>query len=94
VLEHLDTHTTIAYNLHKRVFPAAQRDSCFLMHMRRLDAGRFVAMSDSIEHEHAPDKYVRIKASVTLVRGGWLVGGCFGVGFSSSFFSCVFFFVF
>ena len=91
VLEHLDSQTTIVYNLHKKVFPAAQRDSCFLMHIRRLDGNRFggvgvacwvspsqtpyclwlprswMAMTESISHDQAPEKYVRIKASVTMV---------------------------
>ena len=36
VLEYFDKDTIVCYNLHKRVWPAAARDSVILSHIRRL----------------------------------------------------------
>lgn len=34
IIETLDSDTVIFYQLHKRVWPTAQRDSCFWSHIR------------------------------------------------------------
>ena len=36
IIEVLDPNTVICFQLHKRVWPAAQRDSCFWSHIRSI----------------------------------------------------------
>lgn len=66
VLENLDVNTCIFHNLHKRVFPTAQRDACFLSHIRNLGDNTWMVQNVSVLHENAPDKYIRIQANVFL----------------------------
>jgi collagen type IV alpha-3-binding protein len=67
VLDYLDTSTCIMYYLHKRVWPTAQRDSCVLCHIRNLGGDRgWISTSFSVDHEKAPEKHVRIKATIVL----------------------------
>lgn len=67
VLEHLDSATVVMYYLHKKVWPAAQRDSCMLSHVRCLPDNRWMVLNYSTPHDLAPEKFVRIKASTFMV---------------------------
>eukprot|EP00056_Hartaetosiga_gracilis_P010365 m.152451 g.152451 ORF g.152451 m.152451 type:complete len:859 (+) comp13302_c0_seq1:185-2761(+) len=66
-LEWLDKSTCIQHNIHKRVWPTAQRDSCILSHLRRLDDNTWVVQNKSVEHDDAPsDKFVRLSANILM----------------------------
>eukprot|EP00730_Choanoeca_flexa_P003901 TRINITY_DN11537_c0_g1_i3.p1 TRINITY_DN11537_c0_g1~~TRINITY_DN11537_c0_g1_i3.p1 ORF type:complete len:696 (+),score=164.81 TRINITY_DN11537_c0_g1_i3:88-2175(+) len=67
-LEEIDANTNVQHMLHKRVWPAAQRDSCFVSHFKQLDDKRFAVENVSVEHELAPmNKYVRLTLGVLLL---------------------------
>ncbi|EGD72762.1 hypothetical protein PTSG_04492 [Salpingoeca rosetta] len=68
VLEWLDNNTNVCHNIHKRVWPTAQRDSCILSHMRQLNTNRWMVQNTSVDHDDAPaNKYVRLTANVLLM---------------------------
>lgn len=81
VVEALADDTLIFHQLYKRVWPAAQRDTCFWSHIRsvpkekKVDADGFETYPDwivvnySTEHEKAPikDPIVRATANVSII---------------------------
>eukprot|EP00053_Salpingoeca_punica_P015968 m.148864 g.148864 ORF g.148864 m.148864 type:complete len:684 (-) comp16842_c2_seq1:443-2494(-) len=67
VLEHLDPETLIVHNVHKRVWPSAQRDSCFVSHFRKLNNGSIIVQNLSVDHESAPESYVRVIVNVFMM---------------------------
>ncbi len=59
VIEKVSNDTLLFLQLHKRVWPAAQRDACFWSHMRKIsDGGEFqdtwVVCNKSVDHPKAP----------------------------------------
>ncbi|XP_065837104.1 ceramide transfer protein-like [Oscarella lobularis] len=78
ILEKLNRYTTIYHQLHKRVWPSSQRDTCFVSHMRPVKPHRdfdvngeshgWMVCNFSIDHDQAPsNKYIRCKINVALV---------------------------
>jgi len=74
IIEHLDPDTVIFYQVHKRVWPAAQRDSCFWSHIRSIshsdeDQPTWLVVNYTTPHPQAPIKspQVRLVANVALI---------------------------
>ena len=79
VIEKLNDDTLIFHQLVKRVWPSAQRDSCFWSHIRPFESQRNTKLNDylkdwivvnySIEHEKAPlkDGLVRAQANIAMI---------------------------
>eukprot|EP00118_Oscarella_pearsei_P003876 m.16096 g.16096 ORF g.16096 m.16096 type:complete len:618 (+) comp26734_c0_seq3:82-1935(+) len=78
VLEKLNRYTTIYHQIHKRVWPSSQRDTCFVSHMRPVKPHRvkdvngeshgWMVCNFSIDHDQAPaNKYIRCKINIALV---------------------------
>ncbi len=79
VIEKLNDDTLIFHQLVKRVWPSAQRDSCFWSHIRPFESQRNSKLNDylkdwivvnySIEHEKAPlkDGLVRAQANIAMI---------------------------
>jgi len=71
VIEKISDDTLIFHQLHKRVWPAAQRDSCFWSHIRSISRNEdeqpdWIVVNYSIDHEMAPSKLVRIFMNVAM----------------------------
>eukprot|EP00055_Hartaetosiga_balthica_P008179 m.29491 g.29491 ORF g.29491 m.29491 type:complete len:847 (-) comp6159_c0_seq1:353-2893(-) len=67
VLEWLDKATCIQHNIHKRVWPTAQRDSCILSHIRCIDKRTWAVQNTSVEHADASsNKYVRLTGNILM----------------------------
>ena len=59
IIEVLDPETVIFYQVHKRVWPAAQRDSCFWSHIRCIsnseeDQPTWLVVNYTTPHSLAP----------------------------------------
>jgi hypothetical protein len=54
ILELLDQHTNVTHMVHKRVWPTAQRDSCFVSHIRSVNEKRWLVQNISVDHAGAP----------------------------------------
>ena len=59
IIEVLDPDTVICYQLHKRVWPTAQRDSCFWSHIRSIansdeDQPTWLVVNYTTPHPQAP----------------------------------------
>ncbi|CAF0840962.1 unnamed protein product [Rotaria sp. Silwood1] len=74
IIEVLDPDTVIYFQVHKRVWPAAQRDSCFWSHIRCLsnsdeDQPTWLVVNYTTSHPLAPIKspQVRLVANVALI---------------------------
>ncbi|UJR16210.1 hypothetical protein I4U23_003120 [Adineta vaga] len=74
IIEVLDPDTVIFFQLHKRVWPAAQRDSCFWSHIRCMsnseeDQPTWIVVNYTTPHPLAPIKspLVRLVANVALI---------------------------
>eukprot|EP00047_Mylnosiga_fluctuans_P003709 m.230504 g.230504 ORF g.230504 m.230504 type:complete len:583 (-) comp12072_c0_seq1:84-1832(-) len=68
VLERFNPATLIFHNLHKRIWPSAQRDSCCLSHIRDLGDNRWMVQNISVDHDSAPkDKLVRVDANILML---------------------------
>jgi len=74
IIETLDSDTVIFYQVHKRVWPAAQRDSCFWSHIRSIshsdeDQPTWLVVNYTTPHALAPIKspQVRLVANVALM---------------------------
>lgn len=75
VIEEIDTSTLVFHQVHKRVWPATQRDAVFWSHMRRVPNDEdkdahdiWIVCNHSTEHEAAPvGKCVRVALTVSLV---------------------------
>ncbi|CAF1644645.1 unnamed protein product, partial [Adineta ricciae] len=74
IIEVLDPQTVVFYQVHKRVWPAAQRDSCFWSHIRSFtssdeDQPTWLVVNYTTPHLLAPIKspQVRIVANVALI---------------------------
>jgi collagen type IV alpha-3-binding protein len=74
IIEVLDPDTVIFFQLHKRVWPAAQRDSCFWSHIRCIshsdeDQPTWLVVNYTTPHPLAPIKspQVRLVANVALI---------------------------
>ncbi|CAF1540027.1 unnamed protein product, partial [Adineta steineri] len=74
IIEVLDPDTVIFFQLHKRVWPAAQRDSCFWSHIRCIsnsdeDQPTWLVVNYTTPHQLAPIKspQVRLIANVALI---------------------------
>ncbi|CAF1492216.1 unnamed protein product [Adineta steineri] len=74
IIEVLDPDTVIFFQLHKRVWPAAQRDSCFWSHIRCIsnsdeDQPTWLVVNYTTPHQLAPIKspQVRLVANVALI---------------------------
>ncbi|CAF1376338.1 unnamed protein product [Adineta ricciae] len=74
IIEVLDPQTVVFYQVHKRVWPAAQRDSCFWSHIRSFtssdeDQPTWLVVNYTTSHLLAPIKspQVRIVANVALI---------------------------
>lgn len=78
-IEKLSENTIIFHQIHKRIWPSAQRDTCFLSHIRQLNkddvdsvereiGSPWIVMNIPIDHDDAKsDKYVRAVANVIMV---------------------------
>ena len=67
VLEVLSADTLVMHNIHKRVWPSAQREGVILSHLARIDDSTWCVSNMSVEHAGAPlqpNKYVRLLANV------------------------------
>lgn len=77
VLETISDSTLVEYQIHKRVWPAAQRDSLFWSHMKRVPndedqdgADIWIVTNHTTEHEDSlsqQSKYVRIRITVSMM---------------------------
>ncbi|CAF3273049.1 unnamed protein product [Rotaria socialis] len=74
IIEVLDPDTVIFFQMHKRVWPAAQRDSCFWSHIRCIsnseeDQPTWLVVNYTTPHHLAPIKspHVRLVANVALI---------------------------
>ncbi|EDQ88914.1 uncharacterized protein MONBRDRAFT_32502 [Monosiga brevicollis MX1] len=68
VLEFLDQHTNVTHMIHKRVWPSAQRDSCFVSHFCHINEHRWAVLNYSVDHDMAPqDKFVRLTCAMFLL---------------------------
>jgi len=79
VIEKLSENTIVFYQLHKRIWPAAQRDNCFISHMRSLGKDEVERLEKEVgnawmvtniptDPESArDDRYVRVIANVIMV---------------------------
>ncbi len=61
IIEVLDPDTVICFQVHKRVWPAAQRDSCFWSHIRSIsnsdeDQPTWLVINYTTSHPLAPVK--------------------------------------
>ena len=59
VIEAIDDSTLLFYQIHKRVWPSAQRDACFWSHMRSIsnnddEQPDWIVVNHSTEHPLAP----------------------------------------
>jgi collagen type IV alpha-3-binding protein len=66
IIEVLDPETVIFFQLHKRVWPAAQRDSCFWSHIRCIskseeDQPTWLVINYTTPHALAPVRRERKK---------------------------------
>ena len=75
VLETIADDTLVILQIHKRVWPASQRDALFWSHVRRVpnDADRdaqdiWIACNHSTEHHEAPVIPHRLKTAVSKLR--------------------------
>ncbi|XP_041464970.1 ceramide transfer protein-like [Lytechinus variegatus] len=74
-LEVLSPDTVISHQLMKRVWPATQRDTCFVSHLRKLDlsiqntqdVGSWLVINFSTEHPKATSKCIRAKVNVSML---------------------------
>jgi collagen type IV alpha-3-binding protein len=72
VIELVDEQTLLFYQIHKRVWPAAQRDLCFWSHMRPVSNERdekqldWIVCNYSTEHQSAPLKEPMIRALLNV----------------------------
>ncbi len=69
IIEVLDPDTVVFFQLHKRVWPAAQRDSCFWSHIRSIsnsdeDQPTWLVVNYTTPHPLAPVKKRRINCYV------------------------------
>lgn len=68
VIEALDENTLVFHQIHKRVWPSAQRDACFWSHMRSIsnddddEQPDWIVVNYSIDHQSAPVKEPMIRA--------------------------------
>ena len=60
VLEVLDANTSVKYNIHKRVWPSAQRDACYVSHRGKHDK------------KYVPILQIEQHAAIELTRVGIL----------------------
>jgi collagen type IV alpha-3-binding protein len=78
VLETLNKTTLIFHQIHKRVWPASQRDTCFVSHFRPIapqpavdnngECHGYMVCNFSIEHNDAPvNRFVRARVNIALV---------------------------
>lgn len=75
VVEEIDTNTLVFHQVHKRVWPATQRDAVFWSHMRRVPNDEdqdahdiWIVCNNSTEHDSTPiGKCVRLIMTVSLV---------------------------
>ncbi|CAF1005099.1 unnamed protein product [Rotaria sordida] len=74
IIEVLDPDTMVFFQVHKRVWPAAQRDSCFWSHIRCIsnseeDQPTWLVVNYTTSHPLAPIKspQVRLVANVALI---------------------------
>ncbi|CAF3787568.1 unnamed protein product [Rotaria magnacalcarata] len=74
IIEVLEPDTVIFFQMHKRVWPAAQRDSCFWSHIRCIsnseeDQPTWLVVNYTTPHHLAPIKspHVRLVANVALI---------------------------
>ncbi|CAF1291311.1 unnamed protein product [Adineta steineri] len=74
IIEVLDPDTVIFHQMHKRVWPSAQRDNCFWSHIRCIakseeDQPIWLVVNHTIPHPLAPIKppQVRLVANVALI---------------------------
>lgn len=69
MVDWIDSNTNVTHMIHKRVWPAAQRDSCILSHLRQQDKNTWLVQNVSVSHEKAPERegYVRLSASILLM---------------------------
>lgn len=67
MIESLSDDTLIFNQVHKRVWPAAQRDTCFWSHKRSIqkeneeDLPNWIVVNYSTEHESAPVNFYSYK---------------------------------
>ncbi|XP_071795324.1 ceramide transfer protein-like isoform X3 [Asterias amurensis] len=74
-LETLAPDTFICHQMMRRVWPATQRDTCFLSHVRKLDlsrqtqgdVGSWIVVNSSVEHPDASNKGIRAKINVCML---------------------------
>eukprot|EP00794_Sanderia_malayensis_P009874 gene9874-10884_t len=89
VIEKLSENTLIFHQVHKRVWPSSQRDTCFVSNLRKLTyedegerlknevANAWLVSNWATDHEDAPDnKYVRAMATVTMFCQTIVDPGC------------------
>jgi len=87
LIEKLSENTAIFQQIHKRIWPSAQRDTCFISHIRQLGKEDNVERMDkeverpwtvqniSMEHEKVPnDKFVRAVANVVMLCQTYTIG--------------------
>lgn len=86
LLEKLSENTAIFQQIHKRIWPSAQRDTCFISHIRQLGKDEvekidkeignpWTVMNISMEHEKAAnDKFVRAVANVVMLCQTFTIG--------------------
>ncbi|XP_062516998.1 ceramide transfer protein-like isoform X2 [Corticium candelabrum] len=78
VLESLNATTLVFHQIHKRVWPSSQRDTCFVSHMRPISAhpsvdvngecNGYMVCNFSIDHNEAPtNKFVRARLNIVLI---------------------------
>ena len=79
IIEVLDPETVIFYQVHKRVWPAAQRDSCFWSHIRSIakseeDQPTWLVVNYTTPHQLAP---VGINIDFILIKQKLITDDCF-----------------
>ncbi len=71
IIEVLDPDTVIFFQLHKRVWPAAQRDSCFWSHIRCMsnseeDQPTWVVVNYTTPHPLAPVRQKKTRSYLLI----------------------------
>ncbi|XP_022096492.1 collagen type IV alpha-3-binding protein-like [Acanthaster planci] len=74
-LETLAPDTFICHQMMRRVWPATQRDTCFLSHIRKLDlsqqsqgdVGSWIVVNYSVDHPDGTSKCIRAKINVCML---------------------------
>ena len=61
VIEKVDEDTLVCHNLHKRMWPAAQREGIFLTHIRQVGRGEWSTLFVTIEHDKVPVRHRRAR---------------------------------